>query len=188
MPVDTRSGLLGEMAGRGQEEQEEEGEEEGHQGFRSSTHRGGGLVWIAGRTAGRSPLSAGSGSCGSTVPHSVSQMAVRYAGKAEGETVPVITHAQDKPKGKKDDAAGKKDDGKKDDGKKDAAAACVASALFSRCPSLLATSFGCSERTICLSWMHLSQAGLLWESFRSRLSVCLFANEYVCSGRILLLS
>jgi hypothetical protein len=39
-----------------------------------------------------------------------------------GETVPVITHAQDKPKGKKDDAAGKKDDGKKDDGKKDDAA------------------------------------------------------------------
>ena len=123
MPVDTRSGLLGEMAGRGQEEQEEEGEEaEGHQGSRSSTHRGGGLVWIAGRAAGRSPLSAGSGSCGSTVPHSVSQMAVRYAGKAEGETVPVITHAQDKPKGKKDDAAGKKDAGKKDDGKKDDAA------------------------------------------------------------------
>lgn len=85
-------------------------------------HRGGGLVWIAGSAAGRSPLSAGSGSCGSTVPHSVSQMAVRYAGKAEGETVPVITHAQDKPKGKKDDAAGKKDDGKKDDGKKDDAA------------------------------------------------------------------
>ena len=126
MPVDTRSGLLGEMAGRGQEEQEEEGEEEGHQGFRSSTHRGGGLVWIAGRAAGRSPLSAGSGSCGSTVPHSVSQMAVRYAGKAEGETVPVITHAQDKPKGKKDDAAGKKDDGKKDDaaGKKDSNQIC----------------------------------------------------------------
>lgn len=126
MPVDTRSGLLGEMAGRGhtpeQEEQEEEGEEDGHQGSRSSTHRGGGLVWIAGSAAGRSPLSAGSGSCGSTVPHSVSQMAVRYAGKAEGETVPVITHAQDKPKGKKDNAAGKKDDGKKDDGKKDDAA------------------------------------------------------------------
>ena len=34
----------------------------------------------------------------------------------------MITHAQDKPKGKKDDAAGKKDDGKKDDGKKDDAA------------------------------------------------------------------
>ena len=113
------------MAGRGhtqeQEEQEEEGEEQqGHQGSRSSTHRGGGLVWIAGRAAGRSPLSAGSGSCGSTVPHSVSQMVVR------GETVPVITHAQDKPKGKKDDAAGKKDDGKKDDaaGKKDSNQIC----------------------------------------------------------------
>ena len=51
-------------------------------------------------------------------------MDVRYAGQAEGETVPVIAHAQDKPKGaaggksstakgatdgKADEAAGKKD-------------------------------------------------------------------------------